>query len=103
LSEFIATRDLTLDRIPEAFCSWEAIVDFSRTFDPLAERIGSAAGNGIGSVAEYSTVAELRSALYGEYRRYNHRAEHPDSQVIKKAWRVLEWMRRDVAAGRSST
>jgi hypothetical protein len=89
----IPSEKLTLADLPPANASWSDIVKFAATFDLVTE---SAKGTHVMSVADVSknsAIVDLRTALYVEWRRYNHFGQEPDTAVLHQIQAVLEWIR----------
>ena len=101
--EQISHFDLREEYIPRQGVAWSKIIPFASTFN-VYEQLGefkSAVIVGNGNVRDFSvcSLTDLRSALFSEYRRYNHFGYDPDAQAMEYLHSLLEEIRRRIQNG----
>ncbi|MEL6898622.1 MAG: hypothetical protein AAFP90_21200 [Planctomycetota bacterium] len=99
---FIASDELTADVIPARATNWHKVVRFAATFDPRSEHLPDHSSiSGVADIRTDSTVAEMRLAIYSEWRRYNHFGYEPDAEVVQRTQSVLDQLRNACPKGRA--
>jgi hypothetical protein len=93
LPEPILSADLKPSDLPEVH-HWSDIIDFAATFSPQLECRDESRIRGLTDLREHSTVAEIRAAIFFEYRRYNHFGYPPSEHVLENAKQAVSTIRR---------
>ena len=97
--ESVSNEDLTVDAIPPPDASWETIQRFALTFD------GYDYWRSFGRCAEIAnhrdprSLAEWRTCLFFEQRRWRHFGEEPDGDALAYIRSLLEGIRTKVLRG----
>lgn len=89
----IASSEIKRSDIPEKFGNWSELIEFAATFDFRKEEMKA---KGIDSLTPESSISEMRSALFHEYRRYNHFGYRPTEEVFQKCIQVVERIRNEI-------
>ncbi len=90
---FIASAQLTPDVVPIRVTDWGDVVRFAATFDPQSECPSGSSIAGVADIDLNSTIAEMRLALYLEWRRYNHLGYDPDPATVHQTQAILDQLR----------
>jgi len=88
----IPSAELKLAHIPE-IRDWTDLIEFAATFRPTAEFPDGCGIHGLSDLREDSSVAEIRAALFVEYRRYNHFGHRPPAEVLEQARAAVQRIR----------
>ncbi len=107
--ESVHDNDLTADMVPSANSEWSIIERFALTFDGYRQwdRSDQCAEIANCACATYrdagklpDSLAELRTCLFFEQRRFRHFGHAPDEQTMGYIRALLEAVRAKVASGR---
>ncbi len=93
MPEPILSKDLTASDVPSKVTSWSDVIPFAATFRLTEEFPNGSHIQGLNDISRNSTVAQIRAALFVEYRRYNHFAYEPENDVLETARQSLNWIR----------
>ena len=91
--QFVESYSLHPDCVPVDANDWRKIVEFAGTFDLTSELPGGSAISGVADIHPDATIAEMRLAIYAEWRRYNHRGSDPDDNTKSNIQFVLNQLR----------
>jgi hypothetical protein len=89
----IASSEIKRSDIPQKFRNWSELIEFAATFDFRKEGMKT---TGVDSLTAESTICEMRSALFIEYRRYNHFGNNPTDEVFQACIQVVERIRNEI-------
>src|SRR5262245_42902326 len=95
----IADGDLTPADIPPADADWGAITEFALTYNGYKAWGSFDACAVIANAQRHGTLAELRTCLFFEQRRWHHFGDEPDDEAMLYIRSVVEQIRGWVAAG----
>ena len=88
----ISSAELKLGHIPE-IRDWTDVIEFAATFRLASEFPDGCSILGLSDLREDSSVAEIRAALFIEYRRYNHFGHRPPAEVLEEARAAVQRIR----------
>ena len=88
----IPSTELKLEHIPE-IRDWTDVIEFAATFRPASEFPDGCSVRGLSDLRADSSVAEIRAALFVEYRRYNHFGHRPPADVLEEARAAVQRIR----------
>lgn len=101
--EQIQHHELREEHLPRPGAQWAKIVPFASTFNAYEQLGGfkpaAIAGNHKVRNLSACTLTDLRSALFFEYRRYNHLGYDPDGQAMLHLHALVEEIRRRIQNG----
>jgi hypothetical protein len=99
----ISHQDLREEHIPRPGASWSKIIPFASTFNAYSQlgslEAAAAVGNRRATALTDYSFTELRSALFFEYRRYNHFGYDPTTEKMIHLHALVEEIRRRVQGG----
>jgi hypothetical protein len=95
LPEPILSADLKAEQIP-VIRDWTDVIEFAGTFRPAVEFPAGSSIRGLSDIGDESDIAEIRAALFVEYRRYNHFGYRPPADVLDEARAAVERIRRQL-------
>ncbi len=87
---------LTLANIPSPKAQWRAITKFALSFDGYEYWGSSEKCAKIANLRRNRTLAELRTCLFFEQRRWRHFGEKPDKEAMKYIRGLIEKIRMKV-------
>jgi hypothetical protein len=94
----IANDDLKLADIPATDADWDAIAAFALTYNGYKACGSFEACAEIANAQRHGSLAELRTCLFFENRRWHHFGRDPDDEAMAYIRSVIEQMRALVAA-----
>lgn len=89
----IPSQKLQLSDVPNCFRDWSDVIEFAATFRPQDEIPDGNGIRGLTDIIESSGILDIRTALFTEWRRYNHFGYGPEDQVLSDAKRAIELLR----------
>ncbi len=89
---------LSLADIPACDAGWGAISAFALTYDGYAAA-GDKACAEIANARRHDSLADLRTCLFLEQRRWHHFGDDPDEPAMAYLRELVEQIRARVAAG----
>ncbi|MGC1780175.1 MAG: hypothetical protein WBB34_19745 [Xanthobacteraceae bacterium] len=93
---------LTRAQIPGENATWQEIGQFALTFDGYAEWGSLERCAEIANGRRNETLAELRTCLFFEQRRWNHFGHSPDAKTMEYIQGLLAAMREKVSTASSA-
>jgi hypothetical protein len=94
----IPNGQLTLADLPPADADWGAILPFAHSFDGYTAWGSFEACAEIANARRHDSLAELRTCLFFEARRWRHFGHDPDAEAMAYIRGVLEAIRARVTA-----
>jgi hypothetical protein len=98
----IADADLKVADIPSANADWRAISEFALSFDGYTACGSFEACAEIANSRRVESLADLRTCLFFEQRRWRHFGEAPDDESMAYIRGIVEQIRERVAAQQST-
>ena len=104
----IANANLTADNIPMPNAEWYSIAEFALTFDAYShwgsfDKCADIANRSAQTYAQRRvlsvSLAELRTCLFFEQRRYHHFGHGPDETEMRYIHALVEGIRERVVTG----
>src|SRR5262249_53601640 len=94
----IANSDLELADIPPASANWDEMGAFALTYNAYKVLGPFEACAEIANAQRHGSLAELRTCLFFEQRRWQHFGGEPDSEAMAYVRGIVEQIRKHVAA-----
>jgi hypothetical protein len=82
--------------VPTRSADWKEIVQFSHTFNGYEAHGSHAACAAIANARRHETLTDLRTCLFFEQRRWNHRGGFPDAVAMEYIRSLLDQIRDKV-------
>jgi hypothetical protein len=99
----IADSDLTLTDIPTVDATWENISKFALTYSGYEVCGSFEACADIANAQRHESLADLRTCLFFEQRRWRHFGYDPDDETMVYIRGIVKQIREYVAAGRNKS
>jgi hypothetical protein len=95
----IANHALALVDIPAADADWGTISEFALTYNAYMAQGSFEACAEIANAQRHGSLADLRTCLFFEQRRWRHFGDDPDDEAMAYIRGIMEQIRRYVAGG----